>query len=527
MLGIMRKYKESIVIKIVFVIIVASFIGTIFLVWGKGDSGSTGGQSFAAKVNGSTISLDSYQQAYYRLRNIYDQLYGKSLSPELEKSMGLKKQVMDSLVDEYLIAQASNKMSISVSKDDIANAIAANPSFQKDGAFDFGLYQQILKSNRMTPKDFEDSQKQELLIKKARKQITDKATVSDDEALAHFHKKNDRIELSYLQFTPAALLKEVKLTDADLTSYLQAHENEFKSAEQIALQYTLLDPASLLGKVSVSDDDIQTYYQKNIDRYQGKDGILPLAEVKDKVKTDAARFKAAKLAYEMAADAANKFLSKNDLNGAAAALSAKVTETPLFSATQPPPGLAGETELIKRSFTLKTGELGGPIETPKGIYILKVKDRLPAAVPPLNTIRARVETAVRAVKAAELAKQKAESALAGLAKGESPAPFSDTGSFSYAEAGAVPKIGTSPEIMEAAFTLSQTAPLPKSAFKLGDSWIVIKLKNRVVADKTAFASAKESIKQQILPKKQQDALNDWLKELRSKAKIEINETLLK
>jgi len=39
MLGIMRKYKQSMIIKGVFAVIVLSFIGTIFLIWGKGDEG--------------------------------------------------------------------------------------------------------------------------------------------------------------------------------------------------------------------------------------------------------------------------------------------------------------------------------------------------------------------------------------------------------------------------------------------------------------------------------------------------------
>ena len=39
MLGILRKYKQSVVIKFVFVVIVLSFVGTIFLVWGRGDEG--------------------------------------------------------------------------------------------------------------------------------------------------------------------------------------------------------------------------------------------------------------------------------------------------------------------------------------------------------------------------------------------------------------------------------------------------------------------------------------------------------
>jgi hypothetical protein len=47
------------------------------------------------------------------------------------------------------------------------------PTFQKDGAFSFDLYQQLLKSNRMTPKDFEEGQKGELILKKARQAINE------------------------------------------------------------------------------------------------------------------------------------------------------------------------------------------------------------------------------------------------------------------------------------------------------------------------------------------------------------------
>jgi peptidyl-prolyl cis-trans isomerase D len=527
MLGIMRKYKESIIIKIIFVIIVASFIGTIFLVWGKGgDEGLSANKSYAAKVNGTKISPEEYQQTYYRLRSIYEQLYGKSISPEIEKTLNLRKQALDSLVEQALVAQAAKTMNIKVSKDDVAAAIAARPEFQKDGGFDFSLYQQMLKGNRITPNDFEESQKQELIIKKARQQIKDKVTVSDEDAKTFFHKKNDKIELSYVTFVPAALKGEVKLTDQELTTYLQSHQEQFKSPEQVSIQYTLLDPATIVSKVSITDEEVQTFYQKNIDRYQGKGGILPLAEVKDKVKADALKAKAAKQAYELAADAANKFLAKADLAAAATSLGSKVQETELFAATKVPAALTTEAELIKRAFATKTGELGGPVETAKGIYLLKIKERTPAAVPSLDKIKAQVESFAAVDKAKEVAKTKAEETLATLGKGGSAVKLLDTGSFGYAENGLIPKLGPSLEMMEAAFNLTTAAPLPKTPFKQGDSWVVIKMKNRAVADTAAFTATKEQIKQQILPKKQQEAMDAWIKELKAKAKIELNEALL-
>ncbi len=526
MLGIMRKYKQSAVIKVVFAIIVFSFIGTIFLVWGKGEDGVGGSQGYAAKVDGTTIALEDYQQSYYRLRGIYEQIYQRSLTPDIEKQLAIKKTALDNLVESVLMRKAAKKMNISVSKDEIAAAIAAVPAFQKNGAFDFQQYQQTLKGSRMTVSDFEDAQKNELLIKKVRKTVEEKATVSDADAETYYHRKNDRLELQYATFTPESLLAEVKLTEQDLTGYLQNHQEQFKTAEQISIQYVMYDPASLVGKTAVTDEEIQSYYQKNIDRYQGKNGILPLAEVKDKAKADAIKLKAGKQAYETAADIINKSTAAADLQAVATALGGKISETPLFTSKAPPANLASEEALLKKAFLLKQGEMAGPIETAKGIYALKLKERKAAEVPPLAQIRSAVEVRAKADKAKELASKKAEEALATMGKGVASLKFSDTGSFSFNEQGNIPGIGVSREAMDSAFTLTATAPLPKTPFKLGDKWIVFKLKNRTLANKDDFQKSREEIKKTLLPKKQQDAVDAWLKELRSAAKIELNQQLI-
>ena len=183
MLGIMRKYKQSILIKIVFGVIVFSFIGTIFLVWGRGSDKASGPTGYAALVDGTKISLDDFQKSYYRTRSVYEQIYGKSLSPELEKSMGIKKMTIDALVDGVLIRKAADKMGLKVSKEEVAAEIAKIPAFQKNGAFDFEQYQQTLKANRMTPEMFENSQEEDLLVQKARTKVKSAATVSDQEVL--------------------------------------------------------------------------------------------------------------------------------------------------------------------------------------------------------------------------------------------------------------------------------------------------------------------------------------------------------
>ena len=526
MLGIMRKYKQSIIIKLVFAVIVLSFIGTIFLVWGRGDRGPGGKLAYAAKVNGTKISLEEYSKSYYRLRSIYEQIYGNSMTEEQEKQLGLRRMALDNLVDRVLVQQAAKDMGIKVGMDEVASEIAKNAAFQKNGAFDFALYQQVLKANRLTPQEYEESQKEDLQVQKARQKIMDKAQVTDDEALRAYQKEHDRVDLQFVSFSPADVRAEVKLTDQELDSYLNAHPEQFRTPEQISLAYLIVEPAKLAANVQVTDSEAQTYYQKNIDRYQGKGGILPFSEVKARATSDARAAKASKEAYEKAAEALNRSAKGGDLNAVAAALGTKVSTTPLFTAAAPAAAIAAETEVVKRAFATKEGELGGPVETPHGIYIFKVTKREAAAVPPLARIKAQVEARAATEKARDLAQKKAQDALAQLAKGGAGLKLQESGPFNWSAKGEIPKIATSPAIMDAAFDLTTAAPVPKAPIAVGDRFYAFRLKSRVAADTADFQKSKEQIKLKLLPKKQQEAIDSWLKELKAKAKIELNASLL-
>jgi peptidyl-prolyl cis-trans isomerase D len=525
MLGIMRKYKQSIIIKGVFAVIVLSFIGTIFLVWGQGGKGPESG-GYAVKVDNTKVSFNDFQRDYERMRNMYQQFSQQPLTPEMEKLMGLKKMALENIVNTTLMRNAAEKMDIKVSKQDIIEAIAAIPAFQKNGAFDSQLYNRLLQANRLTPDSFENSVKEELLLKKAQKQITDKVKVSDEEALRAFKKQHDKVDLLFASISPSDVRSEIKLTDKDLSTYLQNHQDQFRIPERISISYVMVASDKVAAGISVSSDETQTFYSKNIDRYQEKGNILPFDKVKERVAADALKFKAANKAYELAAEALNKNLKSADLNGAARMLGLKIEKTPLFTAQQPPAALAGETELIQRAFILKTGELGGPVETKKGVYLFTINEKKPAEVPPLEQIRTKVEKLAADDGARELARKKADDELALIAKGKTPAGLRDTGPFPYSATAEIPGIGKSPEIMEAAFDLTKASPVAKAPIKSGENWYVIKLKNRLEADTSDFQKTKEQIKQSMLPAKQQEAVANWVKELRSKAEVEINPSLL-
>ncbi|MDD2500333.1 MAG: SurA N-terminal domain-containing protein [Geobacter sp.] len=526
MLDVIRKKKDSVVIKAVFIIIVLSFIGTIFLVWGKGDEGMGRSAGYAAKVDRTVISLDTFQNAYQNMTETYRQLFGGNFTPELEKQLNLRQQVIDRLIDSTLIMKAAKSQGVSVSKEEISAAIAAMPAFQQNGNFEFGLYQQMLKANRITPEAYEESKKRELLVDKTRKTVMDKVTISDDEALKQFHKEQDKLELSYVSFAAADVAGEVKLTDADLQDFLTKNAEKFKSPEKVALSWFRLEHTAQPAGAAPTAEELDAFYRKNLDRYMDKDNApLPYEQVKERVKADAIRQKASKSLYEKAADTLFQNIKSGDLALVAGKLGAKTQDTPLFTAAAAPAALAGETALIKKAFELKQSELGGPIETAKGIYIFKVKEKKAAELPALAQVRATVEQQVRTLKAAELAKQKAVEAQKALAAGGAGLKLQATPAFGYNAKGDLPGIGSSKPLMEKVFELTSASATAPEPMLVGNRWYAVRLKQRSAAPQADFAARKDEIKKRMLPAKQEETLRSWLKELRSKAKIVINPAL--
>ena len=91
--------------------------------------------------------------------------------PNMEKQLGLKKLALDSLIDNYTDPQGSREDGDQGQQGrDVAKAIEKVPTFQKNGAFDFQQYQDVLKMNRLTPAKFEEAQEHDLMIQKARQQ---------------------------------------------------------------------------------------------------------------------------------------------------------------------------------------------------------------------------------------------------------------------------------------------------------------------------------------------------------------------
>ncbi|MBP1697975.1 MAG: hypothetical protein H6Q41_3163, partial [Deltaproteobacteria bacterium] len=83
------------------------------------------------------------------------------------------------------------------------------------------------------------------------------------------------------------------------------------------------------------------------------------------------------------------------------------------------------------------------------------------------------------------------------------------------------------EFMGILASLTEKNPVPKEVIRTKDGYFVVRLSGVEPADQNKFQSIKKNLEKRLSYQKQEEALQNWLDQLRSKAKIDINKDLTK
>ena len=198
MLKFIRRNKSAFWIQALFAIIALVFI---FLYV----SPATQRTAIAARVGGEEINQTDFQRAHNNLNRLYQDIYKDNLTPELLENLNLPSKALDQLVSVSLLRQEAGRLGLQVSDSEVANAIASSPNLQVDGRFDKDRYLRALRAQRITPTEFEESQREELLVRKVQRLIRAGVQVSDAEVRDRFSLRQRTGRASLHQIRPQGL----------------------------------------------------------------------------------------------------------------------------------------------------------------------------------------------------------------------------------------------------------------------------------------------------------------------------------
>jgi peptidyl-prolyl cis-trans isomerase D len=459
MLDLIRKKQQTTLIKFVFWLIIATFIGTIFLVWGRGGDRETDNKTAVITINGIDVSAAEYKNSYDNLYRFYQNIYGKSFNAEMEKLLNLNQSAYDQIVRQILLIQEGERIDVSVDRQEVVDAIAKIPQFQVNGKFDRNTYLQVLSYQRIPTEEFEADQKRTIFTQKAEAALQDGVTVSDADVEAEFVKQNEKSDLSFVRVNPADFEKNVKVNDELLSAFYAENQEQFRSPAHISLRYLQFDPARYIDEVVLEDEEINKYYRRNSDQFVVDEAVTAAHILIKVAPTDSDEKKAEKRKL------AEKVLAKANAGDDFAALARKYSDDTGSATKGGDLGSFGRGTMVpefeQAAFSLKTGDVSDLVETQFGLHIIKVTDYTNAKIKELNAVIDQVKASLRIEKSAKYAFEKAMDAYnmnrktgdLEKAAGEFNLGIKETGLFTRGQS--IDGIGTSPEITAAAFTLKE------------------------------------------------------------------------
>lgn len=247
------------------------------------------------------------------------------------------------------------------------------------------------------------------------------------------------------------------------------------------------------------------------------------AEIADRITSERAR----NLAYDEAEALYDAAAATGDLGAAAASRGAEALVTEFFTRQGQVPGIERGAEFAQAAFQLPAGELSDILDLGGDYVVLQAIDQRPARVPELAAVEARVRQDLVREKQTEQAGQDARALLAELKAGVAFEPAAkkvkasvQTTEF-FKRSGGSPEAGVAPEVVRAAFALSEREPLPQEPVQTSDGYTVIRFRERKPPPPEGFEAEREQIRSRLLQQKRSAAWSAWLEQLRRESAIDL------
>ncbi|HEY2829042.1 MAG TPA: peptidyl-prolyl cis-trans isomerase [Thermoanaerobaculia bacterium] len=451
---------------ILLAVVAAFIIGFVYVDMGLGGAQQqkTQDRSYAARVNGDTITFAEYNRALYFAEENYRRMYGEQFTPQVEEQMGVQRQVLESLVDQRLMLQQAAKLHLTASPGEVQKKILSLPILNPNGHFvGTDVYERYIHQvGYQTAADFEDELAREITVEKMESALANSVVVSPKAAEDEYRRTSESAKIRYALYSAARETANVSVTPAEIDAFYKANQEKYAHGEQRELKYLVSDMARIRSQIVAPEQQVRAKYDAGKAAEFARPEQAHILHILIKVGSPA---------EDAAAKAKADGIVKQLRGGADFATLAKANSQDPSSS-----GNGGDMGWVDRgatvepfdtaAFTIAPNTISDPIRSKEfGYHIIKVLDRRPAGTRPYEEVRSQIAAQL----AMQMAKDQAQDEINKVAtrmKAKKPATPAEFASYAndrvssndtqwFAKGEMMPGIGTNPTLATWAFSAKQ------------------------------------------------------------------------
>jgi peptidyl-prolyl cis-trans isomerase D len=399
--------------------VVAVFVLLVFVDWGSGRGSGGGGGVVAVRVGDRTVSEAEFLEEMRLLNQRFSQIYGDRWN-ELRDQVDLAGQTASYLIDRELQISEAQRIGITVSSEELQEAILEYPAFRRDDGQFVGAdtYKRILRATfRMSAEDFEQRLTEDLLVGKLNTLAERNVWISDSEVEREVRRQREVANFDVIQLRYEPFLSEVEISENDARAAFEASSETYRRDEERVIRYLLVETSRLRRLLAVDDADLREYYEQHVDEFL-EDEQANARHILIRVNPDATEVQRGEAELR-----ANGVATIARSGADFAALAQEHSEDPGSKDLGGDLGWFGRGRMVpefdEAVFAAKPGDIVGPIRSQFGYHIIQVEGFRPEHQRPFEEVQEQVRFRVLEGRASVEAETRA-TMLASRLEAENP-----------------------------------------------------------------------------------------------------------
>lgn len=256
MMDKLRAAANHILFKIIFVIIILSFIfagiGGMF--------SSKISDADIATVNGHSINDREFSVSYQEAHSFDKRLPNES---DADFSKRAANVALDNEISRVLFLEKMFDEGVTVSDEDLKQAIRSQEMFFVDGQFNNERYLELLQSSNYTPDSYAENLRQYMANQFASSAIFDTNFALPIDFQSTLLEKQTRTVYSALLPAQKLIKQAPTYTDEEIKRYYDTHQDRFLTEGRVKVEAVGVSTKEVEKRIETTDKEIADYYNKN------------------------------------------------------------------------------------------------------------------------------------------------------------------------------------------------------------------------------------------------------------------------
>ena len=173
------------------------------------------------------------------------------------------KMMLDGLIGSRITRVEAERLGLTASDSEVAAQIRDQNKPTDGKAFDQAKYEQNVTEQFGNIAEYEQTVRDDISAKKLEAYLTSGVTVSEEEVLNDYQKKNSKFDVSYVAVSTADLAKTIKPTDDELKDYFEKNKQSYYiSVPQKKIRYVFVNTGKLGEKLQIPEADLRAEFDK-------------------------------------------------------------------------------------------------------------------------------------------------------------------------------------------------------------------------------------------------------------------------